>query len=242
MLLNYIRIQFVRFFNSINYALFLVLFTVLGSVLSYLAMVGFDYLNLIYERTSVDYGLHRTFYFMFVMYFQPLICGLISVVFFANYYVTRSHINLEIKKGGIFLYTLSEAIFIFVPVLFFTVLFLIAFEAVPEELPWSVQLDALKKYGADIALLFFSTYANCIYALMIAKLLRKRWLAILVYFATYFISLAFVGFEYVRYFFGLVYVIPENTPMAIVGMFTKTIAFFAMSVVFGKIKYEERIL
>lgn len=254
MLLNYIRIQLLRFFKGKTWivvlltALFAVGIGLLAGIYSY------NYVNP--EINSLFEDIERNKQFMIqsiVSYFAisfifPYTCGIITIVYICNYYSYRTHINLEIKIRNRILFAISEAVILFIMELMQIGVVLLAELIVSFFVKISVKdLFDMITPGViyNIILYFISLYAIIMYAYLTAKFFRRKPKAIIFYSVTiyfiYIIQLTLIDkLPMSKYFLGFNYIPGDDAPIYIITILIRIFIIFGAAIMLFQRRYEEK--
>lgn len=248
MLINYIRIQFLRFFKGRSFIALVIAMIIAEGIMFGIALITGKFVNdgIIDTITLEEFRfyLQRILLYGSTLICIPLVGGLLTIVYTCNYYQYRTHINLEIKLRNRFMYALSEVIMIMVMVLIELSIFGIFFGISFLVVPCSYE-EFIDQFGGsfvkEILYLPLGLLTSQIFAYFLAKLFRRKALAITFYAVAIYLSFIFMSFPAYQMIAGLAYN-PDVTSIDLyaVALLIRCIIIFIASVFLFQRRYEER--
>ena len=245
MFINYIRIQFLRYFKGrffVWQALIssaLLLFTFLFSIgLIHLLKNGYVSLPDV-DRNTTDFS-----YLPYVaitgsgLVASPIVLGVVVIFYVADYYKYRIHINLEVKLQNRISYAFSEMVIILIMCLVnLIILFLfIGFASLFYKMPIDVQEFRDLVNPISVALQFATLVNDSLMAYFLAKLFRRKLFPMVIYLVLCNFSTVVLN-TLVTF---MVYAPEEEFKMMAISLVVRSIIFFVGGALLFHRRYEER--
>lgn len=259
MLLNYLRIQLLRFFKGRSWIVAILLAVVLTAISIGISSVVYHMLVTEgkfddFPRVGNQGACDDEFIVPIVsanfcgLFLFPVACTLMTIVYVCNYYNYRTHINLEVKLRNRILFAISEALILLIMLGIFVGILGIAelIVCVVMHIPFKEILSLFKIPILYTTLLFpVSIYTAMMYGYFLAKLFRRKGRAIVVFTISYYflfiISEAVVDMLPVsKFFIGFAFMVGESSFLYIFSLLIRISIIFAASVLLFHRRYEER--